>query len=185
MRRDPAQPPAVPHFFLYGEAPRDADDRFLHLEALDDRSRPNRWTIRPHVHSSLHQLLLIAEGGGEMRAEAERLAVAPPCLLVVPAGTAHGFRFGPAAYAPDVSLMPEPAKAMLRGLDLLIIDALRETPHPSHYSVSDALALIEDVAPKRAILTNLHTDLDYATLAKKLPPGVVPAYDGLSVSVDL
>ncbi|KQT60858.1 phosphoribosyl 1,2-cyclic phosphodiesterase [Methylobacterium sp. Leaf456] len=98
---------------------------------------------------------------------------------------AHGFRFGPAAYAPDVSLMPEPAKAELRGLDLLIIDALRETPHPSHYSVSDALALIEEVAPRRAILTNLHTDLDYATLAKKLPPGVVPAHDGLSVAVDL
>ncbi|AWN49175.1 AraC family transcriptional regulator [Methylobacterium terrae] len=93
MRLDPSQLPAVPHFFLYGEAPRDADDRFLHLEALDDRSRPNRWTIRPHVHSGLHQVLLIAEGAGEMRAEAERLAFAAPCLLVVPAGTAHGFRF--------------------------------------------------------------------------------------------
>ncbi|WP_244276594.1 helix-turn-helix domain-containing protein [Methylobacterium indicum] len=93
MRPDPAQAPAVPHFFLYGEAPRDADDRFLHLEALDDRSRPNRWTIRPHVHSGLHQVFLIAEGGGEMRAEAERFEVEAPCLLAVPAGTAHGFRF--------------------------------------------------------------------------------------------
>ncbi|MCC0806550.1 MBL fold metallo-hydrolase [Methylobacterium sp. W2] len=101
------------------------------------------------------------------------------------AESAHGFRFGPAAYAPDVSLMPEAAKARLHGLDLLIIDALRDTPHPTHYSVSDALALIEEVRPRRAILTNLHTDLDYATLAAKLPPGVVPAYDGLSVSVDL
>ena len=61
--------------------------------------------------------------------------------------SAHGFRFGPAAYAPDVSLMPEAAKAQLRGLDLLIIDALRDTPHPTHYSVSDALALIEGGAP--------------------------------------
>ncbi|MCE4224786.1 MBL fold metallo-hydrolase [Methylobacterium sp. C25] len=98
---------------------------------------------------------------------------------------AHGFRFGPVAYAPDVSVMPEAAKARLKGLDLLIIDALRETPHPSHYSVTNALALIEEVAPQRAILTNLHTDLDYETLAKKLPPGVVPAHDGLAVSVDL
>ena len=95
---------------------------------------------------------------------------------------ALGFRFGPAAYAPDVSLMPEARKARLHGLDLLIIDALRETPHPTHYSVSDALALIETVRPRRAILTNLHTDLDYATLAAKLPPNVVPAYDGLSVT---
>ncbi|WP_288587563.1 helix-turn-helix domain-containing protein [uncultured Methylobacterium sp.] len=93
MRIDPVQPPAVPHFFLYGEAPRDADDRFLHLEALDDRSRPNRWTIRPHVHSGLHQLLLIAEGAGEMRAEEARFGFAAPCMLAVPAGTAHGFRF--------------------------------------------------------------------------------------------
>jgi phosphoribosyl 1,2-cyclic phosphate phosphodiesterase len=97
---------------------------------------------------------------------------------------ALGFRFGPAAYAPDVSLMPEAAKARLHGLDLLIIDALRETPHPTHYSVSDALALIETVRPRRAVLTNLHTDLDYATLARKLPPHVVPAHDGLSLTVD-
>lgn len=98
---------------------------------------------------------------------------------------AHGFRFGPAAYAPDVSVMPDAAKVRLAGLDLLIIDALRETPHPSHYSVSQALALIEELAPRRAILTNLHTDLDYESLARKLPTGVVPAYDGLTVRVDL
>ena len=98
---------------------------------------------------------------------------------------ALGFRFGPAAYIPDVSLIPPESEAHLRGLDLLIIDALREIPHPTHYSVSDALALIERVAPQRAILTNLHTDLDYAALARKLPPGVAPAYDGLTASVDL
>lgn len=98
---------------------------------------------------------------------------------------AHGFRFGPAAYAPDVSFMPEATKSRLKGLDLLIIDALRETPHPSHYSVSEALALVEELKPRRAILTNLHTDLDYDTLAGRLPAGVVPAHDGLTVSVDL
>lgn len=98
---------------------------------------------------------------------------------------ALGFRFGSAAYAPDVSLMPPAAEACLQDLDLLVIDALRETPHPTHYSVSDALALIEQVRPRRAILTNLHTDLDYATLAARLPPNVVPAYDGLRVGVDL
>jgi len=80
--------------------------------------------------------------------------------------------------------MPEAAQAHLHDLDLLIIDALRETPHPTHYSVSDALALIETVRPRRAVLTNLHTDLDYATLARKLPAHVVPAYDGLSLTVD-
>ncbi|GJD96940.1 MBL fold metallo-hydrolase [Methylobacterium iners] len=98
---------------------------------------------------------------------------------------AHGFRFGPAAYVPDVSLMPEASLKRLRGLDLLIIDALRETPHPTHYSVSDALNLIADLRPRRAILTNLHTDLDYTELAAKLPSNVVPAYDGLSVTLEV
>jgi phosphoribosyl 1,2-cyclic phosphate phosphodiesterase len=97
---------------------------------------------------------------------------------------ALGFRFADAAYAPDVSVMPEAAKASLRNLDLLIIDALRDSPHPTHFSVSDALALIEEVSPRRAILTNLHTDLDYEALSRRLPPGVVPAYDGLTVEVD-
>ncbi|RVU18141.1 helix-turn-helix domain-containing protein [Methylobacterium oryzihabitans] len=96
MPASPPQAPAVPHFFLYGEAPRDVDDGFLHLEALDDRSRPNRWTIRPHVHSGLHQLLHIHTGRGAMRAEADTLDFAAPCLLTVPAGTAHGFGFAEA-----------------------------------------------------------------------------------------
>ena len=126
-------------------------------------------------------------------ADGEAMQVDGPggAITALPFGLEHGneaalgFRFGPAAYAPDVSLMPEASQARLHGLDLLIIDALRDTPHPTHYSVSDALALIETVRPRRAILTNLHTDLDYATLSAKLPPNVVPAYDGLSVTLDL
>ena len=97
---------------------------------------------------------------------------------------ALGFRFGKAAYMPDVSLIPEASRARLRDLDLLIIDALRDVPHPTHFSVSDALALIAAVEPRQAVLTNLHTDLDYAELAGRLPQNVVPAYDGLSLSLD-
>lgn len=95
---------------------------------------------------------------------------------------ALGFRFGDIAYAPDVSLMPPDAEAMLEGLDVLVIDALRETPHPSHYSLSDALALIARVRPRRAVLTNLHTDLDYDALVARLPPGVEPAFDGMTLT---
>ncbi|SDA31456.1 phosphoribosyl 1,2-cyclic phosphate phosphodiesterase [Methylobacterium sp. UNC378MF] len=97
---------------------------------------------------------------------------------------ALGFRFGGAAYMPDVSLIPDSTLARLHGLDLLIIDALRDVPHPTHFSVSDALALIRAVSPRRAVLTNLHTDLDYAALAARLPEGVVPAYDGMRLSLD-
>jgi phosphoribosyl 1,2-cyclic phosphate phosphodiesterase len=94
---------------------------------------------------------------------------------------ALGFRFGNIAYAPDVSLMPEESLPALEGLDILILDALRYTPHPTHFSVSEALDLIGKVKPKRAILTNLHTDLDYETLRSELPPHIEPAYDGLQI----
>ena len=59
---------------------------------------------------------------------------------------------------------------------------LRHTPHPSHFSLSDALAWIERLKPKRAILTNMHTDLDYGALREALPPHVEPGYDGMQIS---
>lgn len=95
--------------------------------------------------------------------------------------TALGFRFNDLAYASDVHLMPEDSIAQLHGLDVLIVDALRHTPHPTHFSVSEALELVARVQPKRAVLTNLHTDLDYATLAAELPPHVTPAFDGMVI----
>jgi phosphoribosyl 1,2-cyclic phosphate phosphodiesterase len=96
---------------------------------------------------------------------------------------AFGFRFGNIAYAPDVSVVPGESLPSLEGLDVLIIDALRYTPHPTHFSVSEALALIETVEPRRAILTNLHTDLDYEALRRELPPHIEPAYDGMQIEV--
>jgi phosphoribosyl 1,2-cyclic phosphate phosphodiesterase len=96
---------------------------------------------------------------------------------------ALGLRFGSVAYAPDVSRMPDESMRYLRELDVLILDALRYTPHPTHFSVEEALNLIEAVRPKRAILTNLHTDLDYDALAKELPAQVEPAYDGMQIEV--
>jgi phosphoribosyl 1,2-cyclic phosphate phosphodiesterase len=94
-----------------------------------------------------------------------------------------GFRFGNVAYSSDVRDLAPESVAALAGLDLWIVDALRYTPHPSHFSVSEALAWIERISPKRAILTNLHTDLDYDELRAKLPPHVVPAFDGLRVEM--
>ena len=68
--------------------------------------------------------------------------------------------------------MPEASAAALAGLDLWIVDALRYHPHPSHFSVDDALDWIERIKPQRAILTNMHTDLDYEVLRARLPPNV-------------
>ncbi len=95
--------------------------------------------------------------------------------------TALGFRIGGLAYTPDLNRVPEPAFAHLEGLEVWVIDALRYAPHPSHLSLEEALALIERMAPKRAVLTNLHTDLDYATLARQLPSHVTPAFDGMRI----
>jgi AraC family transcriptional activator of pobA len=84
---------AIPRFFLYGEPPRDAGERFLHVETIADRSRVNDWRIQPHAHRDLHQLLVIFRGGGEMEAETRRQPFRAPALLIVPAGVVHGFSF--------------------------------------------------------------------------------------------
>ncbi|GGC56651.1 phosphoribosyl 1,2-cyclic phosphodiesterase [Chelatococcus reniformis] len=97
--------------------------------------------------------------------------------------TALGFRIGDLAYASDVHAMPQESVAVLHDLDVLIIDALRYTRHPTHFNLDQALALIAEVKPRRAVLTNLHTDLDYDVLAAETPAHVVPAYDGLRIEV--
>lgn len=97
--------------------------------------------------------------------------------------TARGFRIGDVAYTPDVSGLPQAAIDALEGLDLWIVDALRYTPHPTHAHLERTLEWIEQLKPKRAILTNLHNDLDYDDLAGQLPPHVTPAYDGLEVVI--
>jgi len=96
---------------------------------------------------------------------------------------ALGFRFGGLAYVPDVSAIPAPAMAAMSGLDVLIIDCLREAPHPSHFNLEQSLAAIAQLAPRRAILTNLHVDLDYASLCRRLPKHVEPAFDGMTLAV--
>jgi phosphoribosyl 1,2-cyclic phosphate phosphodiesterase len=94
-----------------------------------------------------------------------------------------GFRIGDVAYTPDINRLTDDSHRWLAGLDLWILDALRDTPHPSHFTVAEALACIERLQPRRAILTNMHVDLDYATLRRTLPAGVEPAYDGLSIEL--
>lgn len=92
---------------------------------------------------------------------------------------ALGFRIGNVAYTPDLHDLNDEAVAALQGLDLWIVDALKRTPHPSHFSLPETLSWIERLQPRRAILTNMHIDMDYATLCEELPHNVKPAYDGL------
>lgn len=97
---------------------------------------------------------------------------------------ALGYRIGNAAYTPDLNDIPKQSWGSLEGLDLWIVDALRYAQHPSHFSLSDALSWIDRFRPRRAVLTNLHSDLDYEALRQSLPPRVVPAYDGMTLTLD-
>jgi len=91
-----------------------------------------------------------------------------------------GFRFGKVAYSADIKALAPESLAAMTGLDVWIVDALRKTPHPSHFNLDEALDWIARVKPRRAILTNMHTDMDYGELRRILPAGVEPAYDGLT-----
>lgn len=95
----------------------------------------------------------------------------------------YAFRFGAFAYSCDLSGMPPETAEALTDLEVWVVDALRYRPHPSHFSVADALGWIERLKPKRAILTNLHADLDYDVLRRELPPHVEPGFDRMTLSL--
>ena len=98
---------------------------------------------------------------------------------------ALGFRIGGLAYLPDVIKIPDEALPALEGLDCWVIDALRRKPHPTHFCLDQALEWIERMQPRRAVLTNMHFDLDYATLEAETPDHITPAYDGLVIRCPL
>ncbi len=94
-----------------------------------------------------------------------------------------GFRFGSAAYVTDFSTIPDSSLLSLEGLDLLILDALRHKPHPTHSSLEQSLALVERLKPKRALFTHIAHDLGHAETNALLPQHVELAYDGLGVEL--
>ncbi|GAB1582019.1 MBL fold metallo-hydrolase [Phyllobacterium phragmitis] len=96
-----------------------------------------------------------------------------------------GYRIGDVAYCSDVSAFPEKTVERLQGLDVLIIDALQYRPHPSHFSLGEALEWIERLKPGRAILTHMHVPLDYERVSRETPEHVEPAYDGMRFEMDV
>lgn len=94
-----------------------------------------------------------------------------------------GFRVGNFAYSCDLSGIPAESDGAVSGLDIWVLDALRPAPHPSHLSLSEALQNVERYAPRQAVLTNLHIDLDYAQTDAQTPGNVRPAFDGLKIDV--
>ena len=94
-----------------------------------------------------------------------------------------GYKIGNMAYSSDISELPEESLKYIEGVDVWIVDALRQTPHPTHFHLEKTLEHIERLNVKKAYLTNLHIDMDYATLCKDLPDYIRPAYDGLEINL--
>lgn len=174
-----------------------------HLLGLDDIRRYNvlqRAAIpcygNPHTIDEIRRVFAYAfepvqHGGGIPQLSLFRLA--GPCCLggvtVTPVPVMHGvlpiygYRVGAFAYLTDCSAIPESSLSLLEGVRVLTIDALRHRPHPTHFTVEQALATIERVRPDRALLTHVCHDLRHAPTSAGLPRGVELAYDGLVVEI--
>jgi len=99
--------------------------------------------------------------------------------------TITGYRFGSAAYLTDMSDIPAEGIPLLQDLDILILDALRRQPHPSHSHLERSLAFVEQLRPRRAFFTHISHDLDHAPTEAELPPHVRLAYDGLQLNFEI
>ena len=106
-----------------------------------------------------------------------------PFLVEHGAIDALGFRIHGLAYLPDVSEMNDYAWQQVQDLECWVLDALRREPHPTHTHLAQSLDWIERVAPKRAVLTNLHNDLDYDVLDAETPDHIHPAFDGMTINL--
>jgi phosphoribosyl 1,2-cyclic phosphate phosphodiesterase len=124
------------------------------------------------------------------RLQFERIGTEPFELLglkVQPIRMMHGklpvlgFRVGDVAFCTDVSAIPDESWPLLEGLDVLVIDALRDEPHPTHFSLGQAVEVVERVKPKRAYFTHVSHLLDYDITNKRLPEHVELSYDGLRI----
>jgi phosphoribosyl 1,2-cyclic phosphate phosphodiesterase len=112
-------------------------------------------------------------------------------VRIVPVPIVHGrtpilgLRFGTFAYLTDCSAIPDASWPLLEGVETLVIDALRHKPHPTHFTVAEALVAVERIAPRRAFFTHMAHDLGHADTCARLPRGVELAYDGLVLDVDV
>ncbi len=131
------------------------------------------------------------QGGGVPQIELFRVG-GPFCLghqTFVPIPVMHGtlpilgYRLGPFAYLTDCSAIPDSSWALLEGVQVLVIDALRERRHPTHFNVAEALQVIAGLRPRAAYLTHICHDLPHAATNARLPAGVQVAYDGLRIDI--
>jgi phosphoribosyl 1,2-cyclic phosphate phosphodiesterase len=135
-------------------------------------------------YPAILNLHTIAEGPVEIAGPGGPIRLQPFTADHGPAN-ALGFRIGGLAYLPDAVAIPDETWPALAGLDCLIVDALRRRPHPTHAHLALTLTWIARAAPARAVLTNMHIDLDHAVLEAELPPHIRPAHDGMVITLPL
>lgn len=152
----------------------------------------NEWTCTelPKRFPYIFEKDYVVEGGGIPQLELN-LVTGPfevKGKQIIPLPVRHGsqmalgFRFGKSAYITDCSVIPPATLDLLSGLDTLILDCVRERPHPTHFNVDQALETVKFLKPRRTFLTHLGHDFKYSAWTKKLPKGVRLAHDGLRVS---
>jgi phosphoribosyl 1,2-cyclic phosphate phosphodiesterase len=162
------------HLPMYGSQEMIAELTRKFVYIFDDSIQPLPGTSKPQGRA------VVLEPGETIRvADTEVTAVAVPHGNVM----VFAYRIGPLAYVTDAKAVPEDALARLRGARVLVINALFRTPHPSHLSLPEALRVARAVGAERTYLTHLTHDNFHARLAAELPAGVMPAYDGLTITV--
>lgn len=169
MRRYNAmQKSAIP---CYGDAPTLADLRRMFEYIFQPSASPA---------GGIPELTLFRIGG-------------PFCLAgieIVPIPLMHGrrpilgYRFGPFAYLTDCNQIPEESWPLLAGVKILVLDALRDRPHPTHFTVAQALDVVDRLVPARTYFTHICHDLPHEATCARLPPGVQLAYDGLVLDIE-
>ena len=161
-----------------GAIPAYADER-----TINDLKRAFSYVFDPPAQKGggIPQIALTTVNG--------RFAVAGVDVQTVPifhgARPILGFRLGSFAYLTDCNRIPDEAWPLLDGLDILILDALRHRPHPTHFTVAEALQVVERVKPRQTYFTHICHDLPHAATNAALPKGVELAYDGLALSIEV
>jgi phosphoribosyl 1,2-cyclic phosphate phosphodiesterase len=162
------------HLPMYGSVETLAELAHKFDYIFDDSIRPAPGTSKPQGRA-----FTISPGVPVRIADVDVTAVALPHGPV----TVFGYRIGPLAYVTDAQSMPDAAIAALRGARVLVINALFHRPHPSHLSVQEAIAAARRIGAEFTYLTHLTHESFHAALEAELPPGIAPAYDGLSIPV--
>jgi phosphoribosyl 1,2-cyclic phosphate phosphodiesterase len=136
---------------------------------------PNVW-YPTRARVEMHRLVDLVEVEGVVF---QRIPLTHGRIMV------SGFRFGNAAYLTDMSDIPESSLALLQNLDVVILDALRKTPHPSHATLEQAMALVDRMQPRRAFFTHMSHDLPHEETNNELPPHMQLAHDGLRIPFEI